>query len=339
MKTKLVAIALVVLFGWAFVETGQLAALADRFGRPLERPVARQITVLAETPEYRLVKHPLGETRVPLAPWRIVSLTNSATDSLIALGVKPVLVSTSWRGDSITPYLQDQLRGISKLRFAEALNLEAVLAAKPDLILAGSDRDGRLYSQLSQIAPTVCIASGTQADRENRVLDVGATLGMEAKARARLDEFHERLAAARERISALAADQPVSFLRFRRNTCVIYSRSAMFGPLLFEQLALTPDPEMPMVMTGGGWDVLSVERLSQLRSEYIFMVVDHDSEVYLDRVRDTPIWRNIPAVKHGHVYRVASGTWLSGDGVLGCEAIMDDVIAGIAQGRSGDAGP
>jgi ABC-type Fe3+-hydroxamate transport system substrate-binding protein len=339
MKLRIWALAFSLVFVWAFIETGQLAGMADRFRRPPVRSAARQIEVLEETSSYRLVKHPLGETRVPLAPKRIVSLTNSATDSLIALGVKPILVSTSWRADSITPYLNDELRGVAKIRYGDAIDLEAVLAARPDLIFAGSIRDGRLYNQLAKIAPTVCAASNTSADRENRVLDVGATLGMEADAEARVAEFRQSLSTARETLSAAAGDAPVSFLRFRRNTCVIYTRTAMFGPLLFEQLALTPDPNMPMVMTGGGWDVLSVERLSTLRSEYIFMVVDADSEVYLSRVEQTPIWRNIPAVRHHHVHRVASGTWLSGDGVLGCEAIIDDVLAGVIGEGSPYAGP
>lgn len=339
MKAKLAALTLLLLFGWALAKTGQLAGLVDRFKRPPERQSVRQIEVLAETPEYRLVKHALGETRVPLAPRRIVSLANSATDSLVALGITPVLVSTSWRSDSVTPYLKDELRDVPKTRFGEAINLEAVLAAKPDLIFSDGVRYGRFYNQLTKIAPTVCVTSNLSSDRANRVLDVGDALGMTAQAQARIDEYQRYLNSARDEVAALAAGRPVSFLRFRRNTCVIYTRARMFGPLLFEQLKLTPDPEMPLVMSGGGWDVLSVERLSTLRSEFIFMVVDRDSEVYLSRVRDTPIWKDIPAVKHDHVYRVASGTWLSGDGVLGCEAIIGDVLAGISPKRSHGAIP
>ena len=103
----------------------------------------------------------------------------------------------------------------------------------------------------------------------------------------------------------------------------------MFGPLLFEQLGLTPDPAMPMVMSGGGWDVLSIERLSKLRDEHVFMTVDLDSELYLRSVAKTPIWQNVPAVRHGHVHRVESSTWLS-NGLLGCEAILADVLKGMA---------
>ena len=58
---------------------------------------------------------------------------------------------------------------------------------------------------------------------------------------------------------------------------------------------MTPDPAMPEVMVGGGWDVLSIERLSDLRAEHIFMTIDPDSELYLQGVAKTPIWRNIPA--------------------------------------------
>lgn len=329
MSVKVLSLTIVLMFGLALVQTGQIAELAERFTRPPVRPSKRQIEIVEESPEFRIVKHPLGETRVMNSPRRIVSLSNSATDSLCALGVKPILISTSWRADSVTPYLEEQLKDIPKVRYGEAVDLEAVLNANPDLIFAGTSRDGRLYHQLSKIAPTVCVASSTMADREIRLLDVGETIGMGEEARQRLDQYYERVESARQTLQAQTRGRSVSFLRFRRNTCVIYTRTTMFGPLLFDQLELEPDPEMPLVMTGGGWDVLSVERLSKLQSEYIFMVVDSDTEIYLSRVSDTPIWKKIPAVANHHVFRVDAGTWLSGDGVLGCEAIIDDVVQSI----------
>ncbi len=120
---------------------------------------------------------------------------------------------------------------------------------------------------------------------------------------------------------------------------MIYTRTAMFGPLLFEELGVTPDPAMPEVTSGGGWDVLSVERLSTLQSETIFLVVDRDSEAYFNRIRETPIWQRIPAVRHGHVQHVDSGTWLSGDSLLGSEAIVADVLAAMMPERSRHESP
>ncbi len=245
MPIKPIAAALSLAFAWAFLATGEMATLVDRFQRPPVRPAAQRVRLLAETSGYRLVKHALGETRVPLAPQRIVSLTSSATDSLLALGREPVLTTTSWRDENVTPYLDERLKHVPKIRLAEAINLEAVVAAKPDLIFAGGARDARLYNQLSKIAPTVCISSNISGDREYRVLDVGVVLGMKVEAEARLAQFRERLAEARQTIVAESAGRPAAFLRFRRNTCVIYTRTTMFGPLLFEQLGSRPTQRCP----------------------------------------------------------------------------------------------
>jgi iron complex transport system substrate-binding protein len=86
---------------------------------------------------------------------------------------------------------------------------------------------------------------------------------------------------------------------------------------------------VPPVMARGGWDVLSVERLSMLRAERIFLVVDANSERYFKEVAATPIWREIPAVKHGQVHRVELSTWLN-NGILAYEAMLDDVQAAVA---------
>ena len=108
----------------------------------------------------------------------------------------------------------------------------------------------------------------------------------------------------------------------------------MFGPLLFEQLGLTPDPAMPKVNHGRRLGRAFHRTLIRTSAEHIFMTIDPDSELYLQGVVKTPIWRNIPAAQHNHVHRIASSTWLSGDGVLGCEAIIDDVLAAMAPERS-----
>ena len=211
--------------------------------------------------------------------------------------------------------------------------LEAVLEAEPDLIFVETTQDGRWYPHLCRIAPTVCLSSMGSGDREAPILEVGDVLGMAGQARQRLHEYGRRRDGARKTLAPQAKDKPVAFLRFRRQTCVIYARTTMFGPLLFEQIGLLPDPAMPMVMSSGGWDVLSVERLATLSAEHVFMVVDPDSEAYLRGVAETPIWRDIPAVKHEHVHRVVSKTWLGGEGILGCEAIIHDVLAAIAPQR------
>ncbi len=333
MTVRLATVSALLLFGWALVRTGDMTGVKDRWKRPKPKPQC-EVEVLATTSNYRLVKHMLGKAKVPLAPQRIASLCNAATDSLVALAIRPILVQSGFRTDGPQLYLAKRLKGVPVLPRGNVINLETVLAAKPDLIFASGGENSKYHLQLCKIAPTVFIGSATDGDRENRILDVGKVLGMKRQAERLLAGYHRRLEQARDLLASKASGEPAAFLRFRRDTCVIYTRTAMFGPLLFEQLGLTPDPAMPEVMSGGGWDVLSIERLSELRAEHIFMAVDPDSELYLQGVAKTPIWRDIPAVRHDHVHRIEASTWLSGDGLLGCEAILDDVLAAMAPERS-----
>ncbi|HEX5470954.1 MAG TPA: iron-siderophore ABC transporter substrate-binding protein [Lacipirellulaceae bacterium] len=336
MPTKLLTACLVAAFVWGIIASANVGRVADRFQPSKTTQPVRQIKVLSVDATHRRIKHAFGETDIPVAPHRIACLSTTATDSLLALGLRPVLATTSWKEEGAVSYLADRLQGVKLIRQTGTINLEEVLAVKPDLILAGI-RDARLYVQLNKIAPTVCVGSDASGNREDRILDVGDVVGKSKEARARLQEFHRHVVGAKQALAKYAPG-PVVFLRFRRNTCVIYTRASMFGPLLFDELGLTPDPAMPVVMSGGGWDVLSVERLSTLHADHIFVVTDPDSEIYFRQVADTPIWRDLPAVEHGHVHRVLSSTWLGGDGVLGCEAIIHDVLDAMVPKRSRNAG-
>lgn len=290
----------------------------------------RQVEVLCETAEFRLVRHPMGETEVPRHPQRIASLCTIATDSLVALGVRPVLVESAWKSDRPALYLTHGLSEAAVLRRTGTTNLEAVLNVRPDLIITGSTQDGRLYGQLSKIAPTVVLNNASAENRESVVLDVGAVLGLSEQARQRLTDYRRGLDRANAIVAEKVRNEPVAFLRFRQRTCVIYSQTAMFGPLLFEQLGLTPDPAMPRSMRPGGWDVLSVERLATLSAEHIFMVTDSDSELYFNSVADTPVWKRLPAVQKHQVHSVEATTWIGGEGVLANEAIVRDILAAVA---------
>jgi iron complex transport system substrate-binding protein len=333
--SKIIAALIVLAFGWAIVRSGDVSQTEDRVnastrGTRTKRPTSKQLAKLLECEEdiedARVVKHVLGTTSVPLHPERIVSLSSSATDAMVALGVPPLMIEEDSRIDGPRTYLAKGLRTTQRIRGGQILSLENIAKLQPDLIFVSNGQNARLYEQCSHIAPTVPIGSAAQSNRERRILDVGAVLGMTEEAETRLEECLQFVERAKKMLAEQAKDKPVVFLRFRKNTCVIYTQTAMFGPLLFKQLGLTPDPRMPVAGASGGWDVLSLERLSLLTSEYIFYVLDRDSENYLKNISETPIWREIPAVKHGHVHRVASGTWLSGDGVLGCEAIVRDVL-------------
>lgn len=294
----------------------------------------RQVQVLAESPRQRHVRHFLGETWIPAAPQRVLGLSGYnafITDSLLALGVQPVGVEGSWmtRRQPLA-YLARRLGDVPSISYGGVLNLETVLATEPDLIIVSADRYGRYLEPLSRIAPTVAIqAVDAGGIDESILLDIGELVGRLPTAERVLADYHRRVDQSRKTLAARAAGKPVAFLRFRRNTCVIYSRTQKVGPILIDRLGLTPDPMMPAVHQQGGWDVLSLERMSMLAAEHLFVVVDFDCEHFFRETAETPMWQSIPAVRAGQVHRVPYDTWL-GDGILAYSAILDDVLAAMA---------
>lgn len=120
---------------------------------------AQQADVIAETPKTRTVRHIFGETELPARPERVASL--GVEDELVTLGVTPVV----WAAED---YLKPTLPEVPTAGASYEPNLEAVVAAEPDLILLQQSEgfeDRTMYEQLSRVAPTVVILGTTPTTR------------------------------------------------------------------------------------------------------------------------------------------------------------------------------
>lgn len=111
------------------------------------------------------IKHKYGTTRIDAAPKRVVSVGLLEQDSLLALGVMPVGVS-SWLGAAkgeIYPWAKDKVGDapLPKVLDSKKINVEEVAALRPDLIVAiYSDLKQADYAKLSELAPTIAAPKG-----------------------------------------------------------------------------------------------------------------------------------------------------------------------------------
>jgi iron complex transport system substrate-binding protein len=296
--------------------------------------IERRVKILDETATFRLVKHPWGKSKVPLIPKKIASLSAVITDSLVALDIKPVVVAGGWKSNKPAAYLAGRLEGTPTIGRSGIVNLEALYYLCPDLILTSNLQDRRLYEQLGKIAPTVYIDADSVDRREDAVVDIGGVVGKFADAKRLLEAYQQTVRKTHDQLAAGESDRSVVFLRFRMGTCVVYSQNNMFGPLLFQELGLKPDPIMPANLPMGGWDVLSLERMSLLTADHLFYCVDGDCDRYFQDVAKTPIWQGIPAVRKGKLHRVESSLWIGGEGVLASQAILRDIMTAMNPERS-----
>ena len=135
------------------------------------------------------IEHELGSTVVPAAPQRVVTVGYNEQDFVLALGVVPVATRKTLSYDSAQrPWAQDLLPegGIPEVGEAE-LNLEAIAAARPDLIIgAYSYMEQDLYERLSAIAPTIADVPGPTAEAaatwQEELEVVGRALGRAERA-------------------------------------------------------------------------------------------------------------------------------------------------------------
>jgi iron complex transport system substrate-binding protein len=139
------------------------------------------------------IEHKYGETVVEEPPERVAVVGLTEQDALLALGVVPS-ATTEWYGEhpgAIWPWAQDELEALGAeppevLADADAVNVEAVAANQPDLIVAMyTDVSKEQYEQLSAIAPTLAQPAGEidfGVSWQEVTLTVGEALGRSERA-------------------------------------------------------------------------------------------------------------------------------------------------------------
>lgn len=153
------------------------------------------------------IEHALRATTIDSRPERIVTIGWSDQDAAIALGVVPV-GTTEWFNNepgALFPWAVEALADPEGARpeivsQAGEINLEAVAALDPDLILALYEGlDEQEYELLSGIAPTVAHSADYDpfgTPWQDMTVTAGIALGREEQARQLVEDVESRFAEA-----------------------------------------------------------------------------------------------------------------------------------------------
>jgi iron complex transport system substrate-binding protein len=150
-----------------------------------------------ETSKPLKVQHALGETKVPGQAQKPLTLTVDALDDTLALKIHPVRAAVP--GARPPAYLGGMGDGVSLMPPVGASDLAVVEAADPDLALGSAEGQGRLYEDLSRIAPTVMTDGGGGQWKLNLRL-IGEALGRTNDAEQLLTDYDREAAEARRAI-------------------------------------------------------------------------------------------------------------------------------------------
>lgn len=128
-------------------------------------------------------------------PARIVSLTPHLTELLFAIGAGDRIVAT----DDASDY-QPEVKRLPQVANYRSINLEALLAQKPDLIVAWRSAQSRMLAPVEQLGIPVFYSEPTDfASLATEMRALGKTLGVEQAANVEADAYLARLAALGQR--------------------------------------------------------------------------------------------------------------------------------------------
>ncbi|TVY10710.1 ABC transporter substrate-binding protein [Paenibacillus cremeus] len=300
-----------------------LAACGSKAEAPQAAAPAKNGTAAnADAP--RKIKHAMGETEVPAHPQRVVILTMEGTETLLALGVKPVGAVNSAYGDPWFDHIKPQLTGVQALGGESQVNLELIASLKPDLILGNKMRQEKIYPQLSAIAPTV-FAETLRGEWKSNFSLFADALNKKAEGDKVIADYDKRI----EDFKKKAGDQlkdKVAVVRFMADKTRFYYGD-MFTGAIFKQIGM---PRSDPKSDEKAFDDITKERLPELEAAdrvfyFTYDTGDGKGTKQEQAWMNDPLWKNLKVAKTNKVFKVSDATWNTSGGVLSANILLDDM--------------
>lgn len=298
-----------------------------------------------------------GTMPIPTSYDNFVVLKNNLVEHFTALGVTPkaaamAAVPTGETDSYSTKYYYDgparvfangELDGVEILPTKMTDDLEQILALKPDFIVA-SDSDEQYLEKLEAIAPTYLIPSGDDTEsgedkwkQQHRL--IGKLLGKEEAAEANIAAYEELSAQYKEAAAGIVEGKTALVLQL--NSKGFKVRMAAEQSQVYRELGLsipeglTEDLASKDVANESG--SFPIEMLAPFDPDYIF--IDIQSEEDFEALKDTPIWKNLKAVKNNNVMEISHFVWVQSAGPISKTIHLKDVAEFVINGTHVTSNP
>lgn len=271
----------------------------------------------------RVIEHAMGKTEIIDEPKRIVILTNEGTEALLELGVKPIGAAQSWTGKPWYKHIEKDMEGVQNLGFESQINIEAVAALKPDLIIGNKMRHEKIYNQLSQIAPTV-YSDTLRGEWKTNFEFYAKVLNKENEGKEIIGKFDNRA----KDIAKLAGEKlktEVSLVRFMPGKTRVYLGDTFAGNI-FKQIGFArPENQRSDEFT----IEIGKERLKEADGDVMFYYTyetgnGEGAAREKEWIQD-PMFQNLGVAKSGKVYLVDDAIWNTSGGVRSANLMLNDI--------------
>jgi iron complex transport system substrate-binding protein len=277
----------------------------------------------AQSSQTRTIEHAMGKTDIKGTPKRVVILTNEGTEALLSLGIKPVGAVKSWTGNPWYKHIEKEMEGVQNIGEESQVNIEAVAALNPDLIIGNKMRHEKIYDQLSKIAPTV-YSNTLRGEWKPNFEFYAKVLNKDAEGKDIIKKFDDRAAG----IAKLAGDKlktEISIVRFMPGKTRIYLGDTFSGTILKQIGFARPENQRSSEFTLE----IGKERLKEADGQVMFYFTyetgNGEGSAREKEWLEDPMFKNLNAVKTVKAYRVDDAIWNTAGGVKAANLLLDDL--------------
>ncbi|GKU76656.1 ABC transporter substrate-binding protein [Paenibacillus sp. L3-i20] len=270
------------------------------------------------------VKHAMGETKIPGTPKRIVVLTNEGTEAVLSLGITPVGIVKAWGLDPVYQHLTEQLKDVPQLGDENQPNLELIASLKPDLILGNKFRQEKIYTQLSDIAPTV-FSERISGDWKINYKVYAEALNLKEKGETNLGDFDKKVETLKTELGD-KVNSKVSIVRFNPGGIVRMYYNDTFSGVILKQVGL----QRPATQDKAEFsEDVGKERIPEMDGDVLFyFTYDNEKGEAVKAEQEwqqEELWKNLNVAKNGKVHKVYDGVWNSSGGIISANLVLDEL--------------
>lgn len=238
--------------------------------------------------------------QIPTDPQRVV-FAGETTGDLIELDLPLVGI---FGGELEGRVYREKAEKIEDVGFP--INLEKVTSLTPDLIMV-ANTDEEAYAQLSKIAPTIMF--DTFATLEVRMNELGEIFGIRDRTDAWLADYERKAAEMWDKLYAtvLKPGETASVFTYYPGDRLFAMARAGLPQLLYSKGGLKPTAPIQEILDADeGFRQFSAEAIGQYAGDLIFILdpVADEAKQSTEALLSSPVWKALPAVKNGRVYRL-----------------------------------
>ncbi|MFS1663079.1 ABC transporter substrate-binding protein [Streptococcus sp. zg-JUN1979] len=261
---------------------------------------------------------------IPKNPKKVVNFAYSYTGYLLELGVNVNSYSLDLEKNS--PVFGDDLKKAKAVQLTSD-DTEAIAAQEPDLIIAFSTDQN--VESLKKIAPTLVITYG-ERNYLQMLTDLGKVFGKEDKAKAWLSQWQTSVDNAKSELANyISPDTTFTVMDFYDKDLYLYGKNwGRGGELVYDALGYKAPQKVEEDVFKQGWLGISQEVIGDYIGDYALLNVDSSTSQAAASLKESDVWKNIPAVQADHVLDVTEGVFYFSD-PLSLERQLKEFVAAI----------